>query len=154
MEVVDGGRAPDSPPTDGKKPSLRIAEPSTDEPVTAPPSSTPYVTQVKVLGGHRGGGFSTTPNSSGLGDAGWIDVANGAEADSSWQTIYQGLRPRLYRITCMPGGRLDVTVDGTQIERLCPGQSIDTEGMAIRITTPDERGTGLYAPIQSVRGEE
>ena len=74
--------------------------------------------------------------------------------ETTWQTVYQGLRPRLYRVACLPGGRLDVTVDGAQVERLCPGQSIDIEGMAIRVTTPDEEAAGVYGPVSYGRGEE
>ena len=54
VEVMDGGRLPDSPPTEGKKPSLRIADPGEEDDVDTganPTTVQPYVTQVKVLQG-------------------------------------------------------------------------------------------------------
>ena len=155
VEVVDGGRTADSPPTEGKKPSLRIADPSENMEASGPTEveSPPYVTQVKVLKGNpffdgsMGGPLAT--------DHGWITIPNNGEPDAAWQTIYQGLRPRLYRIACLDSGRIDVTVDGVQVERLNPGQSIDVEGLAIRVTSPDKQGaTGNYLPVLSVWGEE
>ena len=154
-----GGRRPqsDQPPTEGKKPSLRIAEPSEEkdaemESEDAPPGSAPYVTQVKVLQGNPFGSANSIPF---MGEHGWISLPNDGPADAAWQTIYQGLRPRLYRIACLQGARIDVTVDGTQVERLNPGQSIDVEGMAIRVTNPDnEIATGTYMPVQSEWNEE
>ena len=48
-----------------------------------------------------------------------------------------------------------MTVDGAQVERLSPGQSIDVEGLAIRVTTPDERGAmGSYCPVLVEWSEE
>ena len=157
VEVVDGGRNPDQPPTEGKKPSLRIATPDDEsEPgnggTESAPDSAPYVTQVKVLQGHPFGSPTSTPL---MVDHGWISLPSGGAADAAWQTVYQGLRPRLYRLACLPGARIDVTVDGVQVERLNPGQSIDVEGMAIRVTNPDtETATGTYMPIQSEWNEE
>jgi len=154
VEVVDGGRDPDTPPTEGKKPSLRIAEPSTNDDPDPQADAAPYRTQVKVMQGAPRAGYMHNPGITGFGETGWIEVANTGEAETTWQTVYQGLRPRLYRVACLPGGRLDVTVDGAQVERLCPGQSIDIEGMAIRVTTPDEEGSGVYGPVIFGRGEE
>ena len=149
VEVVDGGRDENTPPTEGKKPSLRIAEESdlTEESVS---ENRPYMTQVKVLQGATLG--NTIPMSS---DYGRITLPNNGEPESSWQTIYQGLRPRLYRVSCFPGGKIDVTVDGLQVERLSPGQSIDVEGLAIRVTSPDSAGaSGTYRPVQFEWSEE
>jgi hypothetical protein len=81
-------------------------------------------------------------------------VAAGAGADSTWQTIYAGLKPRLYRIACSSGS-LDVTVDGESVERLLAGQSVDVEGTAIRVTTSTETGAiGGYVPVPNVGLEE
>ena len=149
VEVVDGGRGENTPPTEGKKPTLRIAEEgeTTEKSI---PENRPYVTQVKVLQGSPLGG--SIPMTS---EYGRIALPNNGEPESSWQTIYQGLRPRLYRVSCFPGGKIDVTVDGIQIERLSPGQSIDVEGLAIRVTSPDTTGaSGTYLPVQSAWSEE
>ena len=149
VEVVDGGRDENTPPTEGKKPSLRIAE-EDDIETGSVPENRPYVTQVKVLQGSPFG--DSIPMSS---DYGRITLPNNGEPESAWQTIYQGLRPRLYRVSCFPGGKIDVTVDGAQIERLSPGQSIDVEGLAIRVTCPDATGaSGTYRPVQAEWSEE
>lgn len=155
VAVVEGGRQPDSPPTEGKKPSLRIAEPSEgeDTPGTTDgdPFGQPVFTQVKVLQGSPFPSQSSRLNHA----AGWISLPKNGAPEDAWQTVYKGLRARLYRIACHPGGRIDVTVDGDQVERLRPGQSIDVEGLAIRVTTPDEGGaTGSYMPVQHGWGEE
>jgi len=151
VEVVDGGRSADSPPTEGKKPTLRIAEPSDDPSTVTATDGQPYVTQVKVL---QGSPVMPIRNPASQGH-GWISIPNNGTADGAWQTIYLGLRPRLYRLACLPGGRLDVAVDGTQIERLSPGQSIDVEGLAIRVTSPDADGAmGTYIPVPAGWGEE
>jgi hypothetical protein len=154
VEVVDGGREDNAPPTEGKKPALRIAEPSTGDASDDESGSAPYVTQVKVMRSTPRAEYIHNPGVTGFGETGWIELANNGEAETTWQTVYQGLRPRLYRVACLPGGRLDVTVDGAQVERLCPGQSIDIEGMAIRVTTPDEEAAGVYGPVSYGRGEE
>ena len=154
VEVVDGGRTDDSPPTEGKKPTLRIAEPA-EEAETTPRTATdsPFVTQVKIL---QGDPLSTITAPRGLEtDHGWISINNDGGPDGTWQTVYQGLRARLYRIACLPGGRIDVTVDGAQVERLAPGQSVDVEGLAIRVTSPDEQcALGTYLPIPTGWSEE
>ena len=156
VEVVDGGRNPDQPPTEGKKPALRIATPNEENgagsEVPEPPQDPkPYVTQVKVMQGNPFAPMSSMPF---MGDQGSISLPNSASG-APWQTVYQGLRPRLYRIACLPGARIDVTADGERVERLHPGQSIDVEGTAIRVTNPDEEtATGVYIPVQSAWGEE
>ena len=57
VEVVDGGRNPDQPPTEGKKPALRIATPNEENGAETKADdetndTAPYVTQVKVLQGN------------------------------------------------------------------------------------------------------
>ena len=154
VEVMDGGRLPDSPPTEGKKPSLRIADPSEEddgESGTHAATPQPYVTQVKVLQGSSFTPLQANPQPA----HGWISLPKNGAPEDAWQTIYKGLRPRLYRISCHPGGRIDVTVDGDSVERLSPGQSIDVEGLAIRVTTPDEDGAmGSYSPVHVEWSEE
>ena len=155
VAVVEGGRQPDSPPTEGKKPSLRIAEPGEEEETADTTEGDAYgqpiVTQVKVLQGSPFQSISTHPNHA----SGWISLPKNGAPEDAWQTVYKGLRARLYRIACHPGGRIDVTVDGDQVERLSPGQSIDVEGLAIRVTTPDEGGAmGSYMPVQFEWSEE
>ena len=154
VEVVEGGRQYDSPPSEGKKPSLRIAEPGDEEEMDGQsdgnPYGQPYVTQVKVLQGSPFQSLPSNPN-----HAGWISLPKNGAPEDAWQTVYKGRRARLYRISCHPGGRIDVTVDGEQVERLSPGQSIDVEGLAIRVTTPDESGAmGSYMPVRLEWSEE
>lgn len=155
VEVVTGGRSLDEPPTEGEKPKLRLADPKDDgtneEASDHSSPKRPFHTEVKVL---RNLGFrAPSSNIPGLETTGWIRVAAGGGADSTWQTIYAGLKPRLYRIACSSGS-LDVTVDGEPIERLLTGQSIDVEGTAIRVTTAHENeAIGGYVPV-SISGLE
>lgn len=163
VSVVEGGRGEADPLSPGEKPKLHVAPSVNDgdedldfthDPLIAPPPN--FVTKVKVLrtsprvlkeGVAKTGSPSATLQR--LKDAGWINVATGGEPDAAWQTIYQGRAPRVYRIACTKGV-LDVTLDGAQIERLRPGQSIDVEGALIRVTTPsDTQAKGGYAQIQS-----
>jgi hypothetical protein len=156
VEVVTGGRSSDEPPTDGEKPKLRIADPKSDETREESPQSSgpekPFHTEVKVL--RNFGDRTRMGHIPGLETSGWIRVAAGGSADSTWQTIYSGLKPRLYRIACSSGS-LDVTVDGEPVERLLAGQSIDAEGKAIRVTTSIESGAiGGYTPVSFAGLEE
>ena len=161
VEVVPGGRASDEPPTTGEKPKLRIANPKDGdeqdgEPNKGTPNNgdtrTPFHTEVKVL--RNFGDRSPAAKIPGLETTGWIRVAPGGGAESTWQTIYAGLKPRLYRIACS-NGSLDVTADGESVERLLAGQSIDVEGTAIRVTTDHESGAiGGYVPITFMEVEE
>ena len=161
VEVVPGGRASDEPPTTGEKPKLRIANPKDgegkgEEAKDGAPNNgdtrTPFHTEVKVL--RNFGERLPAGKIPGLDSTGWIRVAPGGGAESTWQTIYTGLKPRLYRIACSSGS-LDVTVDGEPVERLLAGQSIDVEGSAIRVTTDHESGAiGGYVPIPFMESEE
>jgi len=150
VELVEGGRSTQEPRSEGKAPDLRIAESDAADEDPDNPSS--MFTHVKVVSGN--------PNRSrkrplpGLSESGWIHVAGGDSADSSWQTIYHGQTPRLYRVACSQG-LLEVTADGQAIERLRPGQSIDIEARLIRVTTTDDgEAIGGYNPVVPTGVEE
>ena len=146
VEVVPGGRAGDDPPTASARPELRIAEPDEDRPDDATP---PVVTRVHV---NRLDRATTAP--ADLAHGGWIRVRGDGQPESRWQTVYAGRRPRLYRVACS-SGTLDVSVDGAAVERLATGQSMDTAGRAIRVTTDDRgEGRGLYVRIHEWENEE
>ena len=146
VEVVPGGRASSDPPTSGERPSLRIAEPDEDHVSDAAP---PSVTRVRVHRRDR-----ATPSAADLAHGGWIRVNGDGQPESRWQTVYAGARPRLYRVACS-SGTLDVSVDGAAVERLATGQSMDTAGRAIRVTTDDPgEGRGLYLRIHEWESEE
>ncbi len=162
VSVVEGGRSDSDPPTPGDKPHLRVAEPENEgselEPdvdMVAPPPK--VVTKVKVLRTPPRVVSQRNDRESipGLKEAGWISVVSGGGVESSWQTLYQGQRVRIYRVACTHG-TLDITVDGLQVERLRPGQSIDVEGSLVRVTTPDgAEAKGGYAQVRPVSvGEE
>ena len=154
VEVVDGGRKLDQPRSVGDTPTLRIAD--TDETDETEISGEPagIFTHVKLS-------HSTKPKRHrplpGLAEAGWIHVAapsDTAAPETTWQTLYRGTRPRLYRVACSKG-ILDVSVDGEAIERLSPGQSIDVDGRAIRVSTSDlSDAIGGYTPLGLEPGEE
>jgi len=155
VSVVAGGRSDSDPPTPGDKPDLRVADPVGPDDVAADEggdlntAEPRVVTQVKVLRTPpRLSSSRRVPDSvPGLANAGWISVASGGEADAAWQTVYQSRDSRVYRLACTQG-ILDVTLDGEQIERLRPGQSIDVEGCLIRVSTPDgSEGKGGYTQV-------
>ena len=160
VEVVDGGRDVDQPRTQGEAPELRIADTEEVE-IPSPRGSgqTPRAetgemfTHVKVIRPDSG----STPRKSrplpGLSEAGWIQITADNGPEAAWQTLYRGLSPRLYRVACSTG-TLDVTVDGEPVERLRPGQSIDVEGNAIRVTTEDGESLGGYVQVGSTTGGE
>jgi hypothetical protein len=154
VEVVAGGRSEDAPPTEGQKPELRIAEPQETAPnktgfTPDPGSPIPVFTHVNVRTND-----ATAPMASSRALEGSIRVGFGSDPEGTWQTVYFGARPRLYRIVCLQG-TLDVTVDGNPIERLSQGQSIDTEAAAIRVTTDHPTGsTGAYTRVFETGAEE
>lgn len=154
VEVVAGGRSDDAPPTEGQKPELRIAEPQPTDPAEAdfnPDSGSPIpvFTHVNVRTNDAAAHMPLMPDA-----AGSIRVGFGADPEEIWQTVYFGSRSRLYRITCSHG-TLDVSVNGEPIERLSMGQSLDTEGTAIRVTTDFSTGaTGVYTRVIETGAEE
>jgi len=153
VEVVTGGRSDDEPPSEGEKPTLRIADEATENDVEESlfGDRAPVFTHVNVIENQRPAKPSALP---GLDESGWIHVNAGGPPEAHWQTVYRGHRLRLYRIACSKG-TLDVTVDGEPIERLLPGQSIDTEGRAIRVTTTEMDGAlGGYTPVRTTGNEE
>lgn len=151
VEVVDGGRDADDPRTKGETPELRIAD--TDEVDLADVEASGMFTHVKVVRPQLRSEKGRRRPLPGLSEAGWIQVADNPDPKSAWQTLYQGLRPRLYRIACSSGS-LDVTVDGEPVERLCAGQTIDVEGTTIRVTTEEAESLGGYVQVEGLFGGE
>lgn len=109
VEVVEGGRTDDSPPS-ANRPPLRVAEPPD------PDNGEPRLRVVRV--GARGG------------SDGVIRIT--PEEDTAWQPVFHGEAPHPYRIHCDTGA-LRVAVDGAAIGRLHPGQSVDVVGRQIRV---------------------
>jgi len=160
VEVVDGGRDEDTPRTEGETPELRIAD---TEEVDIPSSPQPgpsragdageMFTHVQVIRPQPGSTQGRHRPLPGLSEAGWIQVTGDHGDEAAWQTLYRGLKPRLYRVACSTG-TLDVTVDGEAIERLREGQSIDVEGHAIRVTTSGDEALGGYVQVGTMNGGE
>lgn len=160
VEVVDGGRTADAPRTEGETPELRIADTEEVEIPVQPPTGTrsaadagEMFTHVKVI---RPANSPTSDRGRplpGLSEAGWIQVTGDDGPEAGWQTLYRGLKPRLYRVACSTG-TLDVIVDGEPVERLRTGQSIDVEGSAIRVTTESDEAIGGYVQLDVGSGGE
>ena len=165
VELMEGGRRQEEPRSAGHAPDLRIANPEDnkdDEPShlddledygTESPS---MFTHVKVVRNNDPAQKTRKPHRvlPGLAEAGWIHVAGSESPDASWQTVYQGATPRLYRVACSQG-LMDVTADGDAVERLRPGQSIDIEARLIRVTTESQNeAIGGYTPVTPIVGEE
>lgn len=62
------------------------------------------------------------------------------------QAVFRGAVVRPYRIAC-DSGRLAVSVDGTVVEALGPGQTVDVEGGAISVRAADGGARGRYARL-------
>ena len=158
VEVMDGGRAEDTPRSEGETPELRIADTEEverpDPSGSAPSAETGEMfTHVKVIRPQAETLHSRSRPLPGLAEAGWIQLTADLGSEAAWQTLYRGLKARLYRVACSTG-TLDVTVDGEPVERLRAGQSIDVEGTAIRVTTDGDEALGGYVQINSIAGDE
>ena len=162
VEVVDGGRTADAPRTEGETPELRIADTEEVEIPVQPPTATrsatdtdtgEMFTHVKVIRPVNSPTSDRARPLPGLSEAGWIQVTGDDGPEAGWQTLYRGLKPRLYRVACSTG-TLDVIVDGEPVERLRTGQSIDVEGSAIRVTTESDEAIGGYVQLDVGSGGE
>ena len=162
--VVEGGRRPEDPPTEGSAPTLRVAEVSAApdgsdrdqgggrdwlgrdfdldwEDDWVPEGGRSRRVIVQVPGGVARG-------RSGLGDEGVFAL----EAGDPSHTLFLGPEPRAYRIACRTGsGRLGV--DGGVSISLVEGCSVDVEARQITFTATGEAGAaGRY--VRLGRGAE
>jgi len=157
--VVEGGRRPEDPPTEGSAPTLRVAEvsgapdgsdrnpggagdwlgrdgvPDWDDDRDAEGAVSRRVI-VQVPGG-------VAWRRAGLGDEGVFSM----EAGDASHTIFLGPEPRAYRIACRTGsGRL--VLDGGVIIALAEGCSADVEARQITFTATGEAGAaGRYVRL-------
>ncbi len=141
--VVEGGRSSDTPPSNGKKPTLRVADDPTEE------EEMPGVrTRVRVV---RVGGETEA-----IDDPDWLSAPISHEgrirvseptSQSGWQTVLRAETIRAYRLGCDQGA-LEIFLDGEPAERLSGGQTVDVEAQLIRVRSAGPMGAdGSYVRL-------
>ncbi len=130
-EALDQVLAPAPPPSG--EPRLRVVDP--DEVPDVPPG--PSGSSVRVVRVAPPSLRATTPSAN-------LDHGAIAVGGEGWQTLFRGSNPCAYRIHAR-SGQLDLAVDGELVERLAAGQSIDVEGVLLRVCAVEgASATGLY----------
>lgn len=126
VQVVEGGRSDDSPPTPGLRPTLKVAERDDyieDTEITELDSSLNPNISVRLFKHDLSSITPRAPLTTGT-----ICLKEG----ESEQCIYVGRSVRLYRIVAITGA-LTLNVDGNMIGSLQEGQSMDIEGAQIKV---------------------
>jgi hypothetical protein len=131
VEVVQGGRSDDAPPTDGLKPDLKVAEP---EEVAGPKnqgaSAAPkVVTRVVVK--------KSTP-SAGQGRPRVHLPESGA-----WRSLFRGTVARAYRLHAVSGS-VRVQLNGMPADVLEEGDSLDVEARVVQVCARDAAAVVAY----------
>ena len=138
VTVVEGGRSMNTPPTEGEKPNLFVAE-STDDLEEDTPNVSVCVLQPEEVVNLPF--FSKSSLSSGK-----IRLVDFEER----QLIYQGRKPYCYRIHVQKG-QMALHVDKALIAIMKAGQSIDVEAERIEvIATSPEVSLGEFKALSSL----
>ena len=126
VQVVEGGRSDDSPPTPGQRPTLKVAE------------QEDYIEEAELseLGSTLNPNISVRLFKHDLSSiTPKVPLTTGAiclKEGESEQCIYAGRNVRLYRIVASRGA-LTIHADGKLIGSLQEGQSMDIEGAQIKV---------------------
>ena len=137
VEVVEGGRTADDPPTPRAGPKLHIAGEGDVSP-GEPPARPGVETTVRLVRLPAG----RTSRDPGLGREGAIRLESGQQ-----QTIFRGGQARPYRVACTRGV-LTIAVDGLPAEVLRGGQTFDVEAALVRVSTDAPDGAeGRYVRL-------
>lgn len=145
VSLLQGGRPNDAPDPTGPRPSLRLAEP---EDVGDPDSEGAGAfgpgasAHVRLLRPKRPRADDVLPEPPGQ-----IRLAPAAGAARAVQPIFQGRRPRSYRVRCVEG-QLYVEADGHALAPLGPGQTVDVEAQALQVWS-DAPCEGRYIRLRS-----
>lgn len=138
VEVVDGGRSPDEPRTEGVRPILRLADEDgleLDDDDGDGVSSGP-VTTIRVHRVDR-----VRPAQTGL-EVGAIVLAPDAA-----QVVFHGPSAARYRVLCSQGV-LTVLADGRPVGVLAAGASMDVCAASIQVSSADGvAAAGAYQPV-------
>jgi hypothetical protein len=137
VEVVQGGRSDDAPPTEGLKPDLKVAEPeevAETEDVAAPnnqdtTASPKVVTRVVVK--------KSTP-SAGQGRPRVHLPESGA-----WRSLFRGTVARAYRLHAVSGS-VRVQLNGMPADVLEEGDSLDVEARVVQVSARDAAAVVAY----------
>ena len=74
-------------------------------------------------------------------------LARYIDGERPWQTVYRGESARPYRLAC-DAGQLELAVDGSTVERMTPGQTVDVEARTIRVRAASSGdATGRYVRL-------
>ena len=157
--VVEGGRRPEDPPTEGSTPTLRVAAVSDAEGPSEPDETGGADWLGRDVDLDWDDDWDATPDGSsrvvvrvpgpgarrpvGLGDEGVFAL----EGDDPAHTIFLGPEPRAYRVACQSGaGQLGL--DGGVSLALREGCSIDVEARQITfIATAEAGAAGRYVRL-------
>ena len=138
VEVVDGGRSPDEPRTEGVRPSLRLADEDgleLDDDDADGPSLHP-VTTIRV---HRVNAGRAQPTG--------MEVGSIVLAPAARQSIFHGPAPLRYRVLCSVGA-MTVMADGVAVGALAAGASMDVCASSIQVGAADSgAAAGAYQPV-------
>lgn len=128
VDVVEGGRAPDSPPTSGNRPDLRVARPPTDSPGE---TDTAEGATVNLTIRHG----AMLPSLDG--------AVSFALANESSRTLFVGASAHPYRVRA-DAGTVRLVLDGTPTETLTAGQSMDVDAAHLRVVAEDGSAAGRF----------
>ena len=128
--VLDGGKDDEDADVSPSPPGLHVVR--DDEAV--PDQAAAHAVRVFRVGG-AGAKVSLTQGS--------VVLAAGAE-----QTLYRGDSVRAYRLCCVHG-EMELGVDGSWVESLAAGQTIDVEARLIRVRSQERAAGGCYTRLSA-----
>ena len=125
VEVVDGGRADDAPPTEGPKPDLKVAEPEAEDAAPSPKVVTRVVVKKSTPSAAEGRPRVTLPEG---GD---------------WRSLFRGTVARAYRLYAVRGA-VRVQLNGMPADVLEEGDALDVEARVIQAAARDGLAVVAY----------
>lgn len=128
VAVLDGGRDPDSARAPGARGRLKLA-PAGGAAAESPPRVARFASVRVQAAGRDFPSLAGEPLSE---PPGRIVLTLRAGASRAEQPIFQGRRPRTYRVRCVDGA-LHVDADGHALPPLAPGQTVDVEAQSLRV---------------------
>jgi len=128
VAVLDGGRGPESARrAPGARGRLKLAPGG-----RASPEPPPVARFASVRGPTTDRDFPSLTGEPLSEPPGRIVLTPREGASRAEQPIFQGRRPRTYRVRCVDGA-LHVDADGHALPPLAPGQTVDVEAQSLRV---------------------
>jgi len=150
VTVVDGGRTHETPPSDKKKPDLRVAHFEESQSIEEQKKDFSYdSSNVSVRVIRPTELFSSLKSPAEESDTVRPGRISLASADAK-QTIYIGSSDRTYRVH-LHEGKVAIFVNSTQIATMSSEQSLDIEGAEIVLCSLGAISKGEYQMIETDR---